>query len=194
MNAHELLKSSVLKGVFFFQSRIWQITNVIDHHNDSSFITLHQFTVRILCVYQCKTKCFIVSMIRFQAGWINVFFFKRLMKSTVSADLFCSLISSFSPQDDILLFTVSAHYLQVSVWTINCASLAVTHWPPHKIKEPSRFFSLCLRGHSVTRILLSSLLFGRIASLRSGRRGEPTLFTDLSGVAAQVCLNQCVDM
>lgn len=43
-----------------------------------------------------------------------------------------------------------------------------SHWPPHKMKEPSRFFSLCLRGHSVTQILLSSLLFSGITSVRSG--------------------------
>lgn len=40
-----------------------------------------------------------------------------------------------------------------------------SHWPPYKMIELSRSFSLCLRWHCVTKILLSSLLCSGMISV-----------------------------
>lgn len=76
-----------------------------------------QVTMCILCDYQCKTSFFTDSKIRFYTVFL-----------TNEVNCFCSPV--LQPHliifvwDDIPLFTISAHYLQVRVWTINCAALA----------------------------------------------------------------------
>lgn len=134
----------------------------------------------ILCDYQCKPKIvFILSKVRYHTWQLERPFFS--LTNGQNFLLFClrwhPTVYHFCP-----LFT--SHCLDNKL-CFSCSS----HWPPQKIKDPLRSFSLFLRGHSVTQILLSSLLFSRITSVMSG--GTHTLDWSVQHWAVSIRARKC---